>query len=267
MSQDNQKYWNILETVLAPARQAVGVKFLYTAAQYAASDAPQLRRALTYCTMVRLAGQGKNLKATEKLSSCPGGSLATGLSPLSDYKKSGCSYERDNMNMYQTVGTARTVVQEMKFMDHIVHGLELRPLADFKDADPDVVILVINAYGAMRLIQAYTYQSGYKTDFRMCGNQAFCSELTAAPYLGDDINFSTLCSGTRHRCRWSDNEVGLGLAYGQLPRLIEGLLATLPDAELSAKKEAIKERALNNGLDIDVQPGREYFLRKLKADW
>lgn len=267
MTGPNKQYWELIKTVLAPDREAAGVRFLYTAGQYEASSAPELRKALSYCTMVRLAGQGRNLKATAALSSCAGGSLATGLIPLSDYKKSGCSYEEDNAKLYKTTGTARAVVQEMKFMDNIVHGLELRPLRDFTEADPDVVIMVINAYAAMRLVQAYTYQNGYKTDFRLCGNQAFCSELTAAPYLADDINLSMLCSGTRHRCRWSDNEVGLGLAYGQLPRLVDGLLATLPEAELGSKKEQIRQRALEAGLDIDVRPGREYFVRKLKTDW
>ncbi len=31
-------------------------------------------------------------------------------------------------------------------MNNIVHGLEVRPLADFTGIDPDVVIMVVNAY-------------------------------------------------------------------------------------------------------------------------
>lgn len=101
----------------------------------------------------------------------------------------------------------------------------------------------------------------------MTGNQAFCSELTATPYLLDDINFSTLCSGTRHICNWSDHEVAVGIPYNRLPLVVDGLFETLPETEPVKKKEAILERAAQRGREIDVRPGREYFTRRLKTDW
>jgi uncharacterized protein (DUF169 family) len=155
----------------------------------------------------------------------------------------------------------------MCFIEGPVRGLELRPLKDFSACNPDVVIMVVEPYAAMRLIQAYSFHFGMKTDFRMTGNQAFCSELTAAPYLLNDINFSALCSGTRHLCNWSDHEVGVGMAYDKLPWIVDGLICTLPETEPRKKKDAILERAARYGRVIDVQPGREYFTRPLKTDW
>ena len=96
---ENLALWEDLENLLSPQRHAVGVKFLYTEAEYEASDAPQLKAAVSYCNMVRVASQGKNLKATAVLSACPGGRMATGLEPVSDYKKSGCSYDSDNFRL------------------------------------------------------------------------------------------------------------------------------------------------------------------------
>jgi uncharacterized protein (DUF169 family) len=264
---DNAMLWEDLEILLHPQRQAVGIKFLYTDAQYEASDAPQLKAAVSYCNMVRLASQGKNLKATAVLSACPGGRMATGLEAVSDYKKSGCSYDCDNLRLYATVGLARKVVADMQFMENFVYGVELRPLKDFSSADPDVVIMVVEVYAVMRLIQAYSFHYGLKKDFRMTGNQAFCSELTATPYLLNDINFSALCSGTRHICNWSDHEAAVGIPYSRLSSVVDGLWETLPETEPQKKKEAVLKRAAWHGREVNVQPGREYFTRQLKTNW
>lgn len=49
----------------------------------------------------------------------------------------------------------------------------------------------------MRIVQAYTYKYGVHKNITLGGNQGICSECTAVPYENNDLNISTLCSGTR----------------------------------------------------------------------
>lgn len=263
----NQYLADLLEIALELEWQPVGVRFLYTEEQYGHSPAQALKNGISYCSMVRMAGMGKSLKATADASACPGGSIATGLQRPNLYKKSGSSYDKDNMCMYETTGVAHGVVRDMRFMDVDVYGLDLRPLRSFDAEAPDVVIVIASPYAAMRLVQGYAYHHGMKKDVRVCGNQALCSELTASPYMTDDINLSLLCSGTRFRCNWGDSNMGAGLAYAKLQPVVDGLFATMADTETKTKKQAIEERARQKGKTVQTAPGREYFARRLKTDW
>lgn len=264
---NNAQLWDDIYVALGPRRQPAGVRFLYTPGQYEAAGVKELTRAVSYCNMVRMAGLGKSFKGTQAHSACPGGSIGTGLMEQNMYKRTGNSYSPDNLWLYDTIGTARQVLEDMLFMPADQYGLELRPLSGYLEHDPDVVIFVLNPFDAMRLIQGYSFHYGMKKDFRLSGNQAFCSELTAVPYRTNGINLSTLCSGTRHRCNWDSGELAVGVAYNKLPMLVDGLMATIAETEPKKRKLAITARAEEKGLSLDVRHGREYFLRTTKRDW
>jgi uncharacterized protein (DUF169 family) len=265
--ESNHELYNKIHVALNPPRQPVGVRFLFTESQYAGCGAKAMTTASSYCNMVRMAGLGKSFKATLANSACSGGSQATGLEQAGLFKKTGSAYSKERLWLYNSRSAARKVVSEMLFMDCPVYGLELRPLNDFSRDDPDVVIFIVPPYAAMRLVQGYTYNFATKTSFRVCGNQAICSELTSIPFLTNDINCSFLCSGTRHRCNWGDDEMGIGIAYGKLAALVDGLMTTLPEAEPQKKKQGIAKRAQEKNIELDVKPGREYFTRKMSQDW
>lgn len=256
-----------LEILLELSLRPAGVRFLYTPEQYAAAESPEFKKGMAYCNMVRLAGLGKSFKAASQHSSCGGGSVAMGLTPINTYRSSGNSYNKDNLWLYDTIGTARKVVEEMPFMEVAVYGLEVRPLSLYANYNPDVVIIIDNPYNMMRLVQGYAFHYGMKPDVRLSGNQALCSELTVNPFMNNDINLSMLCSGTRHRCNWGDNAMGIGIAYSKLPSILSGLFHTMPDTEPKDKKLAIAERAKAAGETIETQIGREYFSRPLKRTW
>jgi uncharacterized protein (DUF169 family) len=260
-----QKQWEELWIALEPQREAAGVKFLFTREEYDATNAPPLKSSVSYCNMIRLAGLGHNFKATHCHSECPGGSRAIGFEHRNAFVLSGCSY-KDGSGLYAMLSTARKIVNSMNFIEDPVYGVEIRPLKDFS-RNPDVVIQVTNSYSAMRLIQGYSCHFALKTDFRLSGMQAFCSECTATPYLNDDINLSVLCSGTRYRCGWKDDELALGIAYSRLDAVIDGLLFTLPNTEPEEKKKQIEARAKERNRELSVQHGQAYFLRTLKTEW
>ena len=81
------------------------------------------------------------------------------------------------------------------------------------DEEPDVVLVVTNSYNGMRIVQGYTHVFGYNTSFKIAGNQAICSECTAFPFESNDINVSLLCSGTRYKAKWGDEEIGNRISF------------------------------------------------------
>lgn len=261
-----QKQSDLLFATLELERKPIAIRFLHRELDYESSTARPLAHGMSYCTQVKAASSGRRIKAKAEMSSCSGGSLALGLSQVNSFKASGNSYQKDNICLYDTISNARSVVNDMPFMPTPVYGVELSPLS-LCENEPDVVMLIAKPYTAMRLLQAYTYHYGMKKDFRLCGNQAVCSELTVNPYLTNSINISMLCSGTRYRCKWKDEEMGVGIAFSRFPTLVESILATIADTEPLPKKTIISEKAAQYSLQLETKPGREYFTRKLRTDW
>ena len=73
------------------------------------------------------------------------------------------------------------------------------------------------------------------------GNQAVCVECTAYPLLTKDMNLSTLCSGTRYKAQWKDEEAGVGIPYEKFEGTVQGILDTVNGTEMDARKVEIKE--------------------------
>jgi uncharacterized protein (DUF169 family) len=147
----------------------------------------------------------------------------------------------------------------MTFCKHHLYGIAVQPLEEY-DAEPDVVLMVTNPYNAMRIMQAYTYAFGYNTSLKMAGNQAICSECTAFPFERNDINVSLLCSGTRFKAKWKDEELALGMPLNRFPSVVEGLYATLDPIEPDHKKREIEKRFEAQGrTGPAIHYGRNYY--------
>lgn len=236
---------------------AVGVRLLHDADAFHASPCRTVRSGLAYCVMVKLAAsKGFALKAAGGQFRCPGGERALGITPPNEFFRSGRLFAK--FGLYNSVGTARHVQEAIRRISHPVHGIEVFPL-DQAHARPDVAIIVGSPYASMRLVQGYTWSRGMKTNFRMAGNQALCSECTATPYETNDLNVSLLCSGTRCLAQWKAEDMAAGFPFALLRGLIDGLYATLDAVETDTRKRLIQASLAELGVDIPVQLGKNYF--------
>ena len=247
-----------LNCALELERRIVGVKLLHDQPEYEAAEARQVGRALNYCVMVQMAMAGKALKATGENLACPGGARALGFLPLDDYLKSGRHLR--NLGLYHDTGHR----QER----HGPHDLPGSPAArvhapapgGVSRVEPDVVIIVSSPYNVMRIVQGYSHYQGIQVNYKMVGNQAICSEVTAYPYLNNDINVSLLCIGTRHQAGWKDHELAVGFPFNRFVRITQGVMDTLNIMESDANKKAIARKLSDNGVtDFEVKYDCNYY--------
>jgi uncharacterized protein (DUF169 family) len=207
--------------------------------------------------MVRLATQGKALKASGNNLSCLAGARALGLKEIDAYHRSGQSGKK--LGLYRDMPTAKRTRDGMSYCDHQAFGIMVKPLEDY-DSEPDVVIIVSHPYNIMRIVQGYSYYSGIQSAFKMTGNQAICSESTAYPYLSNDINVSLLCIGTRHKAGWGDHELAVGFPISLFNKIVDGVMNTVNIMDSNKKKEVIEKKLLENKIDdLEIKYNFNYY--------
>ena len=207
-------------------RRPVGVKLFFDAAEYDASDVPEARAALPYCVMVKQASEGKGCRSRLEHHKCDGGTTALALEKSTARIESGAEYF--SYNLYASPAAARRHRSQIHSLHRelpLTYGLLVQPLDAFVVA-PDVVILVVDAYQAMRLVQGYTYETGMKPEIDLGAMQGMCSECTAYPYLSGSMNVSVLCPSTRMLCGWEHGDLAVGVPFEQYARIVSGVVAT-----------------------------------------
>lgn len=238
-------------------KKIVGVKFLFNQADFDLAIAKEVINKLNYCVMVRAAMAGKALKAKGESLACLAGARALGLAATDDYYRSGQNGKR--LGLYHDLATAKRVYDGMSRCEHNCCGIMVKPLEEYDD-DPDVVIIISNAYNVMRVVQGYSYYSGIQSHFKMTGNQAICSEATAYPYLSNNINVSMLCIGTRHRAKWSDNELAVAFPYNLFTTVTAGVMETVNIMDDNKKKLRIESELLKNNIeDLKIRYNHNYY--------
>lgn len=238
-------------------QKIAGVKFLFGKEEYETADARQITNKLNYCVMVKMAMAGKTLKATGDDLACLAGARAIGVTAIDDYHKSGQNGKR--LGLYRDMATAKSVRDGMSYCDHNAHGIMVKPLDEFIQ-EPDVVMIVTNAYNVMRIVQAYSYYYGLQPHFKMTGNQAVCSESTAYPYLSNDINVSLLCIGTRHRAGWKDDDLAVSFPFNRFEKITAGVMETVNIMDNNKKKEIIEKKLDQHKIsDFKIRYDHNYY--------
>jgi len=215
-----------LTSELLLERCPVGVKLFFDQAEYDAVDVPEARSALPYCVMVKQASEGKCCRSRLEHHKCDGGTTALALEKSTERIESGAEYF--SYNLYATPAAARRHRSHIHSLHRelpLTYGLLVQPLDAFVSA-PDVVILILNAYQAMRLIQGYSYETGIKPVIDLGAMQGMCSECTAYPYLSGSMNVSVLCPSTRMLCGWEHSDMAVGIPFEQYLRIVSGVVAT-----------------------------------------
>lgn len=248
-----------MNCALEMKRKIAGIKFLFSREEYEAVDARQVKSKLSYCVMVKLAMSGRAIKATGDDMACMGGARATGLKENVEYNKSGQNGHK--LGLYHDMATAKNAIDGMSYCDHHPFGVMVKPLDEFEQ-DPDVVIIVTNAYNTMRIVQAYSYYYGIKKNYIMTGNQAICSESTAYPYLNNDINVSLLCIGTRHKAGWKDDELAVAFPFNRFNKITDAVMETINIMDNNSKKRVIERKLRENNIyDFEIKYNCNYYRR------
>lgn len=235
----------------------IGVKFLFDRDEFEQAEAKQATAIMPYCVMVKRAMLGNTVKAVFDDFGCRASARALGIMPPDDLFLSGRHYNR--LGLYRDLTVSKNIQQNMTLCQHQAYGIMLKPLEKYS-VDPDVVLVLGNPCQAMRIVQAYTHQFGYHTNFKMAGNQAICSECTAYPFESNSINISMLCAGTRFMCGWGDEELAIGFPFNRFLQIIDGLYATINATEPDRKKIRIEARfAEHKRADLKIIFGKNYY--------
>lgn len=250
----------LIYPLLLLERRAVGVKLLFSEDEYDAAGAKKLTGKMNYCVMVKSATNGYSIKARLESFGCVSGAKSLGLTGDDEYTRSGRFY-RDK-GMYRDLVTCKDVCDKMTASSHKAYAVLLRPVEEYNlpAEEPDIALFVVSPYQAMRLLQGYTYNYGTCDTIKMTGNKAFCSECTALPFESNRINVSLLCSGTRYKAQWRDDDMAVGLPFHQLPLVMDGLLKTVNVMEPNHKKEKIrKEMELLGYTGLEIKFNQNYY--------
>lgn len=227
---------NRLKKSLRLKRHIVGVRFLYFQHEYEELHIEEYGKKTSYCMMVKHAMEGNHFKAYLPHFACRCAIEALGLDSEMEGVKSGQRYY--SLKLYESRAVAKDVTGDISRIPQKIYGIEIGPLNLLEDAD--VVMLMVNAYQLMRVVQGYTYKWGIPKNLHMAGNQGVCADLTAGPFDKNDMNFSVLCAGTRKMCAWGDEEMGVGLPIQLFEPLTDGVLQTMNYIDYPNQKEEIR---------------------------
>ncbi len=237
-------------------RELVGVQFIFTENEYKNINVPEANHQLFFCMMVKVAASGKCIKVNKNHLYCDAASKVLGFDAVDNNTLSGETFYKRNFYCSQEI--SKSVVEEIPYLKHNVYGMLIQPLEHF-DTPPHIVISISSPYTAMRIIQGYTYKFGYAKNIRLAGMGGLCTELTARPYLTQDINISLLCSNSRFSGSWNDSEMGIGMPYNMFLEVLDGVLETMDLFEPDYKKLDIQKRAEDLGTSLDITLDHNYF--------
>lgn len=245
-----------LRAALGLTREIVGVRFLYTWAEYQDSEYPDYGKRTRFCAMVRQASECETaFKCGCDAFACGRSRIALGVDPMDSATASGEVYY--GCGLYSSRAIAKQVQNEVTCINQRIYGIEIGPLTALKQAD--VVIFMADAYHMMRVVQGYCNQFGALKQLGMAGNQGVCSDLCARPYEKNDLNFSFLCEGTRRACGWDRNDIGVGLPINLFDGLVDGVINTLSLIETQSEKDEIARRLARAGVeDVSIDRGDYY---------
>ncbi|NLL59024.1 MAG: DUF169 domain-containing protein [Firmicutes bacterium] len=253
-----KEYVEDLIMALDLTRKPVGVKLIFTEEDYNACNAPEVKGKIPYCCMVERATRGRHIKSKLEHHNCDGATTALALEDSTERIESGLEYF--SYNLYSTPATARRMREQIVSLHRTgvkTCGVLVAPLAEM-DVFPDVIILVVNPYQTMRVVQGYVYQYGKKPALNYGAMQAVCSEATVVPYMTGELNISCLCPSTRLLARWGDEEAVVGLPYEHLQHTVEGVIATINSTDVKRRKEEIIERFKQKGKELPLDLNSDY---------
>ncbi|CAG35919.1 DUF169 domain-containing protein [Desulfotalea psychrophila] len=256
---DFKKIEDELTCLLGLSRRPVAVSLTQDQNQFDAWPQMKVTTPLSFCAMVRLATTGRSRKTDKEGVKCFGAADVFGF--RSSVSATDASQALVSMGLYSNIDIAQKAQASMSKFPTPCLGLSTSPLSE-TTFNPSILLLIVDAYQAMRIVQGWAYFFGGAHQFLLTGNRGICSECVAKPWLTDSLHLSPLCANTRYACKWDDHELGIGVPFAKVEKLLEGIAKTVGSVEPELRKNMIEERFQKQGLDYEKPQDTTYFLRK-----
>lgn len=215
----NKKYCETIESVIKLDAKPVAMKLIKTA-----EDLPEgydlIDEKIRHCEMVRKASLGNNFYSTLEEQMCLGGAGAIGLGEMPEKLANGEKYF--SLGRFQDIETAKKLTADLSIVKDISWGIIYAPL-DEADFEADVIQVITEPVGGMKLAQSIVYKTGEKISPSFAGIQSLCGDAFANPYITDGINFTLGCDGSRKAADIKDNEMAIGISKAKIEEVISGL--------------------------------------------
>ena len=135
---------------------------------------------IRHCEMVRKASLGSKFYSTIEEQMCLGGAGAIGLRDMPEKLANGEKYF--SLGRFQDLETAKNLTSKLSIIKDIHWGIIYAPL-DEADFEPDVIEIITEPVGGMKLAQSIVYKTGEKIEPSFAGIQSLCGDAFANPYL------------------------------------------------------------------------------------
>lgn len=215
----NQKYAEVIGEKVKLTCKPVAMKFVESE-----DELPEgielIDEKVRHCEMVRKASLGKKFYSTVEEQMCLGGAGAIGLRDMPEKLANGEKYF--SLGRFKDLETAKSLTSKLSIVKERHWAMVYAPLdeADFK---ADVIQVITEPVGGMKLAQSIVYATGEKINPSFAGIQSLCGDAFANPYIDGGVNFTLGCDGSRKAADIKDNEMTIGISAEKIDEVISGL--------------------------------------------
>ena len=215
----NQKYCEVIESRVKLDAKPVAMKLIPTE-----EDLPEgyelIDEKIRHCEMVRKASLGNKFYSTLEEQMCLGGAGAIGLGDMPPKLANGEKYL--SLGRFKDLETAKSLTSKLSIVEERSWGIIYAPL-DEADFEADVIQIITEPVGGMKLAQSIVYTTGSKIEPSFAGIQSLCGDAFANPYMSKGINFTLGCDGSRKAADIKDQEMTVGISKEKIEDVIFGL--------------------------------------------
>ena len=215
----NKKYCEVIESKIKLDAKPVAMKLLKSE-----DDIPDgielINEKIRHCEMVRKASLGSKFYSTIEEQLCLGGAGAIGLREMPEKLANGEKYY--SLGRFKDLETAKKLTSKLSIIKDIHWGIVYAPL-DEANFEADVIEIITEPVGGMKLAQSIVYNTGEKINPSFAGIQSLCGDAFSNPYIEKGINFTLGCDGSRKAADIKDNEMAVGISKYKIEEVISSL--------------------------------------------
>ncbi|MBQ8017250.1 MAG: DUF169 domain-containing protein [Methanobrevibacter sp.] len=216
---ENQRYSEVIEEKINLDSKPVAIKLIDSEDEIP-EDVKLIDEKIRHCEMVRKASLGEKFYSTLKEQLCLGGAGAIGLRDMPEMLASGEKYY--SLGRFKDKDTAKDLTSELSIVEDKHWGIIYAPL-DKANFEPDVIEIITEPVGGMKLAQSIVYFTGDKIESSFAGIQSLCGDAFAEPYVEKNVNFTLGCDGSRKAADIKDDEMTVGISKEKIDDVILGL--------------------------------------------
>jgi len=182
----------------------------------------ELDKTIRHCAMVGLARkEGRIFYSPSARHECNGGAWALGLREITESLKNGDFYFK--LGKFESSAACKRTIDRVPHLDTNETFATLYAPLEKTPFDPQVVLIVANAWSMLKLAQSSLFRMGGRINAEFAGIQSVCSDACAQTYLNGQVNFSLGCDGSRKFSGIEDGELVIGIPAELLPEITESL--------------------------------------------